>query len=323
MQILKIEFKNVRFIREVVIPFDRITCFMSNEAGSEKHLLNALGFMSAVALRQEEEWLAREKLQWVDFLNAQDSETNPEFVVEVQLAENRYARWQCTYDLEKHVRITETLVESGNPTFSGAEAMEIEEAKGNEDFRKVQQFLGVFVKPEEHSYDISVDPIKRWPYLSRLTTMVDDMPEEAREKLLEAMQPLFPGIERLGVRYWKDGDKSFYYVLNGIRIGERAMASEDRKVMDIVMGRLSEDNVILLRDVDNCQPEERYSMLAEYLKKAEKSIIVTSQTPAFARHLVGAFVYEIISGVDGAVKVLPLESAKAENQKESNLVPAH
>ena len=86
--------------------------------------------------------------------------------------------------------------------------MEIEEAKGNEDFRKVQQFLGVFVKPEEHSYDISVDPIKRWPYLSRLTTMVDDMPEEAREKLLEAMQPLFPGIERLGVRYWKDGDKS-------------------------------------------------------------------------------------------------------------------
>lgn len=213
MQILKVEIKNVRFIREATVSFDRLTCFIRDDGGeSLKHLLDALGFMSAVALRQEADWVVREKWQWTDFGNAQDPEAKPEFVVEAQLAEDQYGRWRCVYDLGKHVRVDETLEVSESAAFIDAETAAIEGVESCEAFRKVQQLLKVFAKPEEHSYDISVDPVKRWPYLSRLTTTVDNMPEENREKLLEAMRPFFPGIECLWVRRWRDGDKSFSFV---------------------------------------------------------------------------------------------------------------
>lgn len=323
MQILKAELKNVRFIREAVIPFDRLTCFIGNEGQSERHLLDALGFMSAVATRQEVEWLAREQLQWADFRNAQDPAINPEFVVEVLLAENLYGRWHCVYDLEKHDRVAETLEVSGNPAFISAEVMEVDEAETNEDFREVQQLLRVFAKPEEHSYDIFVDPIKRWPYLSRLTTTVDEMPKKAREKLLEAMRPLFPNIERLGVLYWRDGDKSFFYVQDGQRIGERAMGDANRKIMDIVMGKLSDDEVILLREVDDCQPTKRYSVIAEYLQHFGKQTIVTIGNPDFARFLIGAGIgVQEIRQDGGNLNVAPMEQTDAINRKESNLAAA-
>lgn len=323
MQILSIQLKNVRAIKDATLLLGHVTCFVGKAPENIKNLREACGFMAAVATGREVEWLAQEKLQWDDFLNKQDSEARPEFTVEAELSDSKFVRWHCVYDIEKHARLEETFQVLENPAFTEGTPVLLAEAEKNKNFQAFQGLLSVFVKPEEHSYDIFVDPVKRWPFLSRLTIEVDRMDEKARRGLLNAMQPFFPGIERLGVRYWKDGDKSFFYVVDGVRIGERAMANEDRKVMDVMMGCLSEDDVILLRNVDNCQLEERYPVIAEYLAKAKKQIIVTTQNPAFARRLACACVYEVFREEGGVLKVLPLESAKAEIQKETNVVSPH
>lgn len=299
MQILTIQLKNVRFIQDATLSFGQTTCFVGQEPGDTKDLLDACSFMAAVALRQETAWLEREKWQWSDFWFEQDEEAKPEFVVDAQLADKKYAQWHCVYDLEKQERLNETLRISETPNF-GEDAMVSQES---EDLILLQQLLGVFAAPEEHTYDIFVDPVKRWPFLSRLTIMVDTMTLGAKDTLLEGMRPFFPGIKRIWVRYWPDEDKSFFYVADGRRVGERAMAAADRKIMDFIVWLLNEDDPVLLRKVDDCQPEERYPVMAQSIQKAKKQVIVTTENSNFADCLEGARVNQVFHKEDNLIGV--------------------
>lgn len=308
MQILKIRLKNVRFIQDATLSFDHSTCFVGKEPKDTQDLLDACGFMAAVALRQETAWLEREEWQLSDFWFEQDVEAKPEFVVDAQLADKKYALWRCVYDLEKQQRLNETLWISETPNF-GEDAMPSQES---EDMSLLQNLLGVFAAPEEHTYDIFVDPVKRWPFLSRLTIMVDSMTYEAKEMLLEGMRPFFPGIKRLWVRYWPDEDKSFFYAVDGRRVGERAMTSADRKIMDIIVWLLNEDDPVLLRKVDDCQPEERYPVMAQSIRRAKKQVILTTDNPNFADCLEWAKVNHVFHKEDNSVGVSCPWTTKAE-----------
>ena len=299
MQILSIQLKNVRSIKDTTLSFGQTTCFVGQEPEDTKELLDACGFMAAVALRQETARLEREKWQWSDFGFKQDAEAKPEFVVDAQLADTKYAQWRCVYDLEKQERLSETLRISETLNF-GEDAMVGQES---ENLTLLQQLLGVFAAPEEHTYDIFVDPVKRWPFLSRLTIMVDSMALGAKDKLLEGMRPFFPGIKRLWVRYWSDEDKSFFYAVDGRRVGERAMTAADRKIMDIIVWLLNEDDPVLLRKVDECQPEERYPMMAQSIQRAKKQVILTTENLKFANCLEWARVNQVVRKEDNSIGV--------------------
>lgn len=299
MRILSIQLKNVRFIKDATLSFSQVTCLVGREPKDTKSLLDACGFMASVAMRQEKAWLEREKWQWPDFGFEQDAEVKPEFIVDVQLADTKYAQWHCVYDLEKQERLSETLRISETPNF-GEDAMVSQES---EDLILLQQLLGVFAAPEEHTYDIFVDPVKRWPFLSRLTIMVDTMTLGAKDKLLDGMRPFFPGIKRLWVRYWPDEDKSFFYAVDGRKVGERAMAAADRKIMDFIVWLLNEDDPVLLRKVDDCQPEERYPIMTQSIQRAKKQVILTTENSNFANCLEWARVNQVVRKEDNSIGV--------------------
>lgn len=104
MQILSIQLKNVRAIKDATLLLGHVTCFVGKASENIKNLREACGFMATVATGREVEWLAQEKLQWDDFLNKQDSEARPEFTVEAELSDSKFVRWHCVYDIEKHAR---------------------------------------------------------------------------------------------------------------------------------------------------------------------------------------------------------------------------